>query len=161
MRFTLLIPLLVAGFCATACQSTRPAELADFHFDGCTCFPEGTLKQPKLWEEHCRQHDYLYWKGGTREERKAADRRFREGIRGEGKPLIAQVAYTGVRIGGTPWLPTSWRWGFGWKEFPRGYRALSEEETRRIEAACPDPPGCESGDPKDRPGLTSRSAGSP
>jgi hypothetical protein len=24
--------------------------------------------------------------------------------------------YYGVRLGGTPYLPTSFKWGFGWKE---------------------------------------------
>lgn len=151
MKLTYLIPLAVASLLTSACQTTKPTALAGFTFDGCTCFPEGIIGQPDLWEEHCRKHDYLYWKGGTREERKAADRLLREGIRSEGKPLIAQVAYTGVRIGGTPWLPTSWRWGFGWKEYPRGYRELSEEEKRRIEKACPDPPACGS-ETKGNPG---------
>ena len=160
MKAINLLILSLVGFLAIACQSTKPTELACFEFDGCTCFPEGTRKEPKLWEEHCRHHDYLYWKGGTREERKAADLGFREGIRSEGKPVIAQIAYTGVRIGGTPWLPMHWRWGFGWKDYPRGYRELSEEEKRRIEKACPDPPGCGTAS-KNGPTLTNPSAGSP
>jgi hypothetical protein len=33
----------------------------------------------------------------------------RDGIRSEGKPLVADIAYVGVRIGGTPFLSTQWR----------------------------------------------------
>jgi hypothetical protein len=33
----------------------------------------------------------------------------------------------GVRIGGTPYLPTRFRWGYGWP-WPRGYRALTPAE---------------------------------
>lgn len=132
MRIKVTIPILFA-FLVAGCQSTKPSELSVFKFDGCSCFPEGTLKEPDLWEQHCLVHDYTYWKGGTRNERKQADLKFRDGIRSEGKPVIAQIAYTGVRIGGTPWLPTPWRWGFGWREYPRGYRAVSDEEKRQIE----------------------------
>ena len=127
----LLFPVLVS-FLAVACQSASPPELSAFRFDGCTCFPEGTSKEPSLWERHCLVHDHAYWQGGTRRERKQADLKLRDGICSEGKPVIAQLAYAGVRIGGTPWLPTPWRWGFGWKEFPRGYRELSDEEKRQV-----------------------------
>ena len=34
---------------------------------------------------------------------------------------------TGVRIGGSPYFPTSYRWGYGWP-YPRGYQDLSEDE---------------------------------
>jgi hypothetical protein len=37
----------------------------------------------------------------------------------------------GVRVGGTPYLPTSFRWGYGWSE-SRGYKALSDEEKREL-----------------------------
>ncbi len=132
MRTKFLIPIM-ACFLMASCQSTRPPELSAFRFDGCSCFPEGTLKKPDLWEKDCLKHDIAYWQGGTRYERKRADQKFREGIRSRGKPMIAQLAYTGVRVGGTPWLPTPWRWGFGWKEFPRGYLAVSDEERSQIE----------------------------
>jgi hypothetical protein len=132
MPSKVLIPILL-GFLVAACQTTSPPELSVFKSDGCSCFPDGTLADPDLWKPHCRVHDYAYWKGGTCNERKQADLKLRDGIRSEGKPLTAQLAYFGVRIGGTPWLPTPWRWGFGWSGFPRGYRQLSDEEKRQIE----------------------------
>ena len=38
----------------------------------------------------------------------------------------------GVRVGGTPYLPTPFRWGYGWP-YPRFYKELSEKETEMIE----------------------------
>jgi hypothetical protein len=35
--------------------------------------------------------------------------------------------YRGVRAGGTPYLPTPYRWGYGWR-YLRGYKALTEAE---------------------------------
>ncbi|MGI9266331.1 MAG: hypothetical protein ACR2QY_02300 [Akkermansiaceae bacterium] len=92
-----------------------------------------------LWRDDCVVHDYAYWKGGTWKERRDADRKLRDGIRSKGKPVIAQLAYMGVRLGGTPWLPTPWRWGFGWHEFPRGYRPVSLDEWLMIKKITPPP----------------------
>jgi len=38
----------------------------------------------------------------------------------------------GVRVGGTPYLPTRFRWGYGWP-WPRGYRALTDIERQQVE----------------------------
>ena len=127
MRSIALISIII-GFTAVGCQPMEPPALSVFKTDGCSCFPDGTSGIPGLWERDCEVHDLAYWKGGTCGERKAADLLFRDGIREKGHPLIAELAYAGVRMGGSPWLPTPWRWGFGWSEFPRGYGELSEEE---------------------------------
>jgi hypothetical protein len=37
----------------------------------------------------------------------------------------------GVFVGGTPFLPTPFRWGYGWP-YPRGYGALSSEEEAQV-----------------------------
>jgi hypothetical protein len=132
VRIIVLIPVLT-GLLVSGCQTVSHPGLSAFKSDGCSGFPDGTLNQPDLWKRHCIEHDRAYWTGGTREERKAADLKLRDGIQGEGKPVIARIAYVGVRIGGTPWLPTPWRWGFGWSGFPRGYRELDEEEEIEVE----------------------------
>lgn len=132
MHIKVIIPIL-AGFLAAGCRSASPPELSAFKFDGCSCFPEGTLREPDRWKHHCLAHDRAYWQGGTQKERKTADLELRDRIRHEGSPVVAQIAYAGVRIGGTPWLPTPWRWGFGWSEFPRGYREISDEERLQLE----------------------------
>ena len=131
IRMTSLLPVLVCMLLA-GCQCAKPPTLSTFKFDGCSCFPEGDFEKPDLWEQDCLNHDIAYWQGGSREERKSADLKLREGIRTKGKPLVADIVYLGVRIGGSPWLRAPWRWGFGWSDFPRGYRELSDEERLEI-----------------------------
>jgi len=41
---------------------------------------------------------------------------------------MAILMYYGVRTGGVPWLPFSWRWGFG-QDFPDGYHERSGATT--------------------------------
>ena len=78
-----------------------------FVSDGCTL-------APSLGFDHCcKEHDRAYWAGGTSAERKAADWAFRDCIRENGHPVLARIYSWAVRMGGTPLLPTPWRWGFG------------------------------------------------
>ncbi|MCG8600936.1 MAG: hypothetical protein MI807_12395 [Verrucomicrobiales bacterium] len=127
MRFRTVI-LLLCFLIPVSCRTVREPELRAFATDGCTCYPDGTLQAPDLWRPDCVAHDYAYWRGGSRAERREADRKLREGIREKGKPLAADVAFLGVRLGGTPFLPTPWRWGYGWNQFPRGYRAAEDRK---------------------------------
>ena len=57
----------------------------------------------------------------------AADRALHDCVDQVGEPAIATLMLAGVRIGGTPYLPTRFRWGYGWP-WPRGYRALTPAE---------------------------------
>lgn len=61
-------------------------------------------------------------------ERRKADLALRQGITDSGHPAMGMIAYVGVRFGGSAILPTPWRWGFGWKEYPRLPRPLSAAE---------------------------------
>ena len=74
----------------------------------------------------CDRHDARYWSGGSAAQRLHADQVFRACVADAGHPLAAGLYYYAVRIGGTPHLPTRWRWGFGW-DYPRGYTERSEE----------------------------------
>ncbi|WP_347329651.1 FAD-binding oxidoreductase [Marinimicrobium locisalis] len=103
-----------------------------FTSDGCSAFPNGTLAQQTLWLECCTAHDLAYWQGGTYRERLAADRELLQCVRRAGEPGVAMMMLVGVRIGGTPYLPTRFRWGYGWP-YPRGYRALSEKEKNQLD----------------------------
>lgn len=107
-----------------------------FTSDGCSAFPDGTLTEQTLWLECCTAHDIAYWQGGTYQERLAADRELLQCVRQAGEPGVAMMMLIGVRIGGTPYLPTGFRWGYGWP-YPRGYRALDEEEKARIDNLIP------------------------
>lgn len=109
------------------------AELKPFESDGCSAFPDGTPLQQQLWLHCCVAHDLAYWKGGTYTERLQVDRELQACVHGVGEPEIARLMLEGVRVGGTPWLPTRFRWGYGWP-WPRGYRALSAEELDQVAA---------------------------
>ncbi len=104
--------------------------MTDFPFktDGCSGGMSRVWRflwrKPPPWEGHCITHDSAYHPGGTRLQRSEADRRLRDAVRRNGYPISAFIIWAGVRIGGHPLLPFSWRWGFGWKYWRlRGYSA--------------------------------------
>jgi hypothetical protein len=37
----------------------------------------------------------------------------------------------GVRVGGSPYFPTFYRWGYGWP-YLRGYKAISDDDKQLI-----------------------------
>ena len=108
-----------------------PISIADnlvpFTTDGCSAFPDGTVKQQSLWMDCCIRHDLAYWIGGSYHERQQADLVLENCVAQVGEPEIARIMLAGVRAGGSPYFPTSYRWGYGWP-YPRGYQQLSEEE---------------------------------
>ena len=125
MKPTLLFATAILSGCASA------AGLSDFRTDGCSLFPDRA--EGKDWCLCCVRHDVAYWRGGSSDERLAADRELRACVaRSTGSDALARTMFAGVRAGGSPWLPTSWRWGFGWP-FGRGYEPLTPEE--RADAA--------------------------
>ena len=89
-----------------------PLPPTEFLSDGCSCWPDSD------WVACCVAHDLPYWRGGTREERKQADLKFRQCISEKRNPVLGAIMYYGVRLGGVSWLPTPFRWGFGW-EYPQ------------------------------------------
>lgn len=101
--------------------------MTDFPFttDGCSGGMSRTwrfvFRRPPPWEGLCVDHDRKYHPGGTREERRAADRELRDAVARKGYPAIAFFMWLAIRAGGHPLLPLPWRWGFGWR-WPRGYR---------------------------------------
>ncbi len=111
--------------------ATYSGDLKPFTSDGCSAFPDGTLKQNNLWLGCCIQHDIAYWKGGSRDERKQADLKLKQCVAKVGQPEIAKLMLAGVRVGGTPYFPTTFRWGYGWPYF-RGYKKLTAAEIEEI-----------------------------
>jgi hypothetical protein len=112
--------------CASCASSPRPVA---FETDGCSHFPDGTPTQRELWKDCCYTHDKTYWRGGTSNDRRVADRELRVCIDEVQNPVLALVMYRGVRAGGSPWWPTRYRWAYGWP-YGRGYWPLSEAEQR-------------------------------
>jgi len=107
-------------------------EIEPFTTDGCSSFPDGTIEQQSLWTHCCVQHDLAYWKGGTYQQRLEADEALSSCVYKVGEKEIAELMLAGVRVGGTPYLPTSFRWGYGWP-FPKVYKALTENEKQKVE----------------------------
>ena len=125
LALTLPVALLVAA-------SVAADELRDFTSDGCSAFPDGTFEEKELWHSCCVVHDLAYWIGGSTDDRKIADHELKTCVEAVGEPTIAKLMLAGVRVGGTPWLPTRFRWAYGWP-YLRGYTQVSEEEAGQVE----------------------------
>lgn len=108
------------------------AELKPFTTDGCSAFPNGTIDQQSLWANCCIRHDLAYWQGGTYDQRLAADKSLEHCVAQVGEPKIAKLMLAGVRVGGSPYFPTSYRWGYGWP-YPRGYKPLTADDKVEIQ----------------------------
>jgi hypothetical protein len=111
--------------------------ITPFTTDGCSAFPDGTPEQNQLWLRCCTQHDLAYWQGGTYQQRLDADIALRNCVAKVGEPDVAELMLAGVRVGGSPFWPTPFRWGYGWP-YPRFYGPLSIAETAQIEALFPE-----------------------
>ncbi|MCG9760934.1 MULTISPECIES: hypothetical protein [Pseudoalteromonas] len=106
-------------------------ELKPFTSDGCSAFPDGTLAQNELWLSCCTAHDLAYWKGGTAIERENADIALQKCVAAVGQEEVATLMLAGVRLGGLPYFPTPFRWGYGWS-YPRRYAELTAEEIEQV-----------------------------
>jgi hypothetical protein len=133
-RWFAIAPVALITFIAAVELLPRAAadQLKPFTSDGCSSFPDGTLKEQQLWLNCCMAHDFAYWQGGNYQQRLDADKALKECVANVGKPEIAQLMLAGVRVGGSPYWPTKFRWGYGWS-WPRGYKEVTKEEQRQIE----------------------------
>ena len=116
MMKTLLTLVLFSALCSNAYSE----EIKPFTSDGCSAFPDGTYEQKQLWLACCTVHDKAYWRGGTYQQRLNADLALKNCVAEVGEPLIAELMLAGVRVGGSPYWPTKFRWGYGWS-YPHGY----------------------------------------
>ena len=92
---------------------------ADFVSDGCSLFPDGNYR------DCCVAHDKAYYLGGSRKDRRAADKELYSCVISKGNSkFLASMIFVGVRVGGFSFLPTSFRWGFG-----RNFRKKREPQT--------------------------------
>ncbi|MCW8890026.1 MAG: FAD-binding oxidoreductase [Sedimenticola sp.] len=123
-----LLTLFACFFCTTPLLAD---ELKPFTSDGCSAFPNGTLQQQSLWANCCISHDLAYWQGGTYEQRVQADQALQACVAGAGEEQIADLMLAGVRVGGSPYWPTPFRWGYGWS-YGRGYQPVTDAEHQLI-----------------------------
>lgn len=95
-------------------------------------FPNRSPDGKTDWCRCCLAHDLAYWRGGTADERLAADDALRACVRAStGSPLLARIMHAGVRTAGGPRLPTSFRWGYGWP-YGRNYLPLDAREEAQV-----------------------------
>ena len=130
-----IILIIAISFFTTA--SASAADLDDFMSDGCSLFPDGSVKDRALWCDCCLAHDISYWRGGTKEDRKRADKELRDCVlERTGSKALAKLMFDGVRAGGHPAFPTWYRWGYGWR-YGKSYAPLTElenqESSRKLE----------------------------
>lgn len=85
-----------------------------FSTDGCSAWPDGDYR------DCCIEHDIVYWCGGSKEERAAADRELRSCVAERRSGTLAWLMWTGVRAGGYRGFPLPWRWGYG-RRWPAPY----------------------------------------
>ncbi|WP_239923486.1 FAD-binding oxidoreductase [Agaribacterium haliotis] len=112
-------------------QAAVASTLVPFTSDGCSAFPDGTSEQEKLWLECCTAHDFAYWQGGSYLQRIEADVALQQCVSGLGEHSVALIMLAGVRIGGSPYFPTQFRWGYGWP-YPRNYGPLTDDEQKQV-----------------------------
>lgn len=126
MRF--ISAAVLASACALVAACSPDSSLEPFSSDGCSLFPDRSVINADDWCLCCFEHDIAYWRGGTREEREAADSKLRSCITEKtGNEALATMMYEGVRFGGSPYFYNWYRWGYGW-DYDRRYQALSPPE---------------------------------
>ena len=105
-------------------QRTEPSGTPNrpFRSDGCTLWPDG-FSAAANWRSCCVDHDIAYWCGGTPEMRAEADRVLKHCVGEKYAGWMGALMKPGVLVGGHPWLPTSWRWGYG-HDYPAPYYDL-------------------------------------
>ena len=99
-----VVSLTVTALGQTVDQRKLPENYVS---DKCSWFPDGN------YGDCCVEHDKSYFFGGTKKERRSADNKLYECVKGKGRGFVAKMMWVGVRIGGVGFLPTSFRWGFG------------------------------------------------
>ncbi len=124
--------ILVIFFFLLIPSNASAGDLQPFTSDGCSAFPDGTIVEKSLWRKCCVEHDKAYWAGGSVNMRKQADVALKVCVAQVGEPEIAKLMLAGVRVGGSPYWPTSFRWGYGWP-YLRGYKELTAEEKAMVE----------------------------
>jgi hypothetical protein len=114
--FILTILFSSSAFAQSNTVSDTPTIPADFKSDGCTNFPDGD------YTDCCVEHDKAYFVGGSWKMRWRADKKLYQCVaakKGFKHKLIAPIMWAGVRVFGVPFLPTSFRWGFGRKKITK------------------------------------------
>lgn len=121
----LAVTLTMISAChrVTTDHATSPTP---FKSDNCSLSPDGLIIHKKnLWSHCCVEHDLYYWMGGSRSNRAHADQLLDRCITDTGHPIIAKRYRIGVKLAGSPYHDTTYRWGYGWP-YTKGYFELND-----------------------------------
>lgn len=103
-----VLAMSIVMICLSACASKSLVQYQQpFISDGCSRFPDAD------WYDCCLAHDVAYWLGGDESLRLQADETLMQCVADAGYPLIADMMFAGVRLGGVPYFATPYRWGYG------------------------------------------------
>lgn len=94
------------------------------HSDGCSGGMSATYAEIDMlhpifgntlpWRSCCVVHDKAYYYGGSRHKKKRADTALKNCVsKIVGNKILGIVMRDAVSIGGVPYFPTSYRWGYG------------------------------------------------
>jgi len=94
------------------------------HSDGCSGGMSALYTKMKFlhsshgsqlkWRKCCEVHDRAYYYGGSKAEKKQADRLLNQCVSTVvGHKYLGEAMEIAVGIAGGPYLPTSYRWGYG------------------------------------------------
>lgn len=144
-------------------QAQERAKLTPFSTDGCSMFMDGPLSDPYRWRHCCVAHDLAYWQGGSQAQRLAADETLRACITQAQDSFTANYVFAGVRWGGHPDWPSSYRWGYGWSYFGRqglrGYEPLTPAQLAQIQVQMPQALAVVAEDARQHPAATKGESG--
>jgi len=94
-----------------------PLKLNDFQTDGCSAYPDGFPHTNEYeWLHCCIAHDMAYWVGGTKLEKVVADQHLNQCVSEATNQTHGTIMELGVALGGTPFINTTWKWGYGWNK---------------------------------------------
>ena len=86
-------------------MSAAYAELTTFHVKHGNILP---------WRHCCVTHDKAYYYGGSMKEKKDADETLEKCVNhNQGGGALGAIMENAVTVGGQPYIPTSYRWGYG------------------------------------------------
>lgn len=110
---TYLAAALIAVSLAPKVTATLPAPYADGCSGGMSWFYRNVLGKLPVWEGCCDTHDKAYERGGTSDQRMMADGKLRDCVAATDHVVDAWIMWAAVRVGGQPFFPFGWRWGYG------------------------------------------------
>jgi len=113
----ILLVVLIATIPSAAKAPVDRALPENYVSDNCSWFPDGNYGDG--WVAKVK----IYFFGGTKQERRAADDQLFRCVKGKGRGFIAKMMWRGVRVGGAGFWKMPFSWGFGkdWaKKHPPG-----------------------------------------